>query len=155
MSRIFSVTTGYVSFMADVVIKLFVLLLVIFLAYALAQVAVTPTIRYAPMAAESPVAQGQQAVAMASWFGQAGGPLPIQLLGVMSREQAQQGAALLSIGGAAPKAYRSGDWITPELKLIHVGERFIDIEQQGTVQTVQLPTTGSRVLENAIRPIKP
>lgn len=155
MSRTFSVTTGYVSFMAKVAIKLFVLLLVIFFAYACAQWAVKPVIRYAPIAVPAPPSQGQQAAAMAAWFGQAGGPVPMKLLGVMTQASARQGAALLGIGDAAPKVYRSGEWITPDLRLLYVGERSIEVEQQGIVQTIYLPVSQGRVLENAIQAVKP
>ncbi|MGG4776118.1 hypothetical protein ACLO87_15955 [Paenalcaligenes sp. Me52] len=123
--------------------------------YGTAYLAAPTTLRFVPLAATHTVLQGMEADAVASWFGTAGGPVRILIQGVMSSSQPNQGAALLSIDGAPAQAYRNGDWLADGVRLVVVGPRSIQVEQQGARYTVEAPQEPVAVLQEAIRVVHP
>lgn len=126
-----------------------------FAGYGVAQLAAPTTLRFAPIAVQQSVLPGSEAQTAAAWFGQAGSPVRIQIQGVMSSSLGRGGAALLRIDGAPAQAFRQGDWLADGVRLVAIGPRSIQVEQQGARYSVEAPAEPVAVLEQAIRVVSP
>src|SRR5690554_4201994 len=88
-----------------------------------------PTAREQPPALGAITAPAHDTAALAQWFGGAAMRVRIAALGVIASEGG--GAALLSINGGSPQAYRVGHTLAPGVTLAAVGPLDVAIDQDG------------------------
>ncbi|SRR5690606_14554145 len=112
----------------------------------------------APRPAESPplLAPGPAATqdlsAVVQWFG--GAPLRVRIAvnGIIASEDGR-GAALLSVDGASPRAYRVGQELAPGVRLESVSAHAVTIAQDGVSEQVPMPKAPGSGLQGFI-PVK-
>lgn len=82
----------------------------------------------------------QDTAPVAQWFG--GQPLRVRVaaLGVIAGQDGR-GAALLSVDGGPPRAYRVGQSLAPGVSLDAVTASAVSIAQDGVVEHVALPVS--------------
>ena len=102
-------------------------------------VLLAPTPRETLPVLDSMVPPVQDTTPVARWFG--GKPLRVHVtaLGVIAGDDGS-GAALLSVDGGPPRAYRVGQSLAPGVSLDGVTASTVSIAQDGLVEQVALPT---------------
>lgn len=89
-----------------------------------------------PLLASGP-APGQNIAPLVQWFGGGSARLRVAVVGLLS--SGQQGTALLSINGGAPKAYSVGHALAQGVTLVAVSSQGVSIDQDGVVQDITMP----------------
>lgn len=84
-----------------------------------------------------------------SWFSGSGLKVPVVVVGVMARADGS-GAAVLSVGGAAQAAYRSGDTLAPGVVLQHIAGDHVIVLQDGNPQRVPVQASSIPVVNGFI-----
>lgn len=87
---------------------------------------------------DTPAAPLPDTRAVAHWFGGAQLRVTVTAHGVIAAADGS-GAALLSVDGAAPRAYRVGQTLAPGVVLDAVSTVAVSIAQDGSVETVAIP----------------
>lgn len=83
-------------------------------------------------------APGQSTEALTNWFGGGNAHLRITVVGLIAA--GQRGAALLSVNGQPPQAYRVGQSLAQGVTLAAVLPEAIAIDQDGIVQNIAMPS---------------
>jgi len=96
-----------------------------------------------PPALPSAAIQTTDTTALARWFGAGTARLRVALVGFITTDP--QGAALLSINGSAPQAYRTGQTLAPGVTLIAVTAQGILIDQDGVSEHLSAPAKPAAV----------
>ncbi len=81
--------------------------------------------------------QGHGVDAVIGWFGGGSARLRLTIVGLIA--SGQDGAALLSINGAPPRAYHVGQALVPGVVLSDVLPDAITIEQDGLAERIAMP----------------
>lgn len=97
-----------------------------------------------PPALETAEQAAPDTSAVAQWFGGQALRVRVAVSGVIASNDGG-GAALLSVDGAAPRAYRAGQTLAPGVVLESVSRTSISISQDGVVESVALPVKPSGV----------
>ncbi|NYT78659.1 hypothetical protein H0A71_16835 [Alcaligenaceae bacterium] len=98
---------------------------------------------FAPKPADPPAllalgpVPGQSTEAIANWFGGGNAHLRITVVGLIAA--GQRGAALLSINGQPPQAFKVGQTLAQGVTLAAVLPEAIAIDQDGVVQNIAMP----------------
>lgn len=97
-----------------------------------------PVPRESPPMLEVVDESGRDLSPVAQWFG--GKPLRVRVVvqGVIAGQDGH-GAALLSIDGAPPRAYRAGQALAPGVTLEEVTAAAVSIAQDGVLEQVAIP----------------
>src|SRR5690606_11227068 len=93
----------------------------------------------APPALASAPAPGQDVAAVANWFGGGSARLRVAVVGLIA--SGERGAALLSINGGKPEAYRVGQTLAQGVTLSAVLPHGVSIDQDGIVEDISVPAT--------------
>ncbi len=75
--------------------------------------------------------------AISGWFGGGTSRVRVALVGLIASDQ--HGAALLTVEGGKPQAFRAGQTIAPGVTLAKVGPDSIEIDQDGASETLRAP----------------
>jgi general secretion pathway protein C len=97
-----------------------------------------PTPSTLPPMLQSATPTGQETATLARWFG--GGALRVRIAvtGIIAGPDGL-GAALLSVNGAAPQAFRTGQALAPGVSLAGVAHDAVSIDQDGVIERVAVP----------------
>ncbi|MGE4124230.1 MAG: type II secretion system protein N [Pusillimonas sp.] len=90
----------------------------------------------APAALASGPVTGPNLAPVINWFGGNSARLRIEVVGLIA--SGQQGAALLSINGEPPKAYRTGQTLAQGVSLSAVLPQGVAIDQDGITETITI-----------------
>jgi len=102
-----------------------------------AAVLLAPDARPAHLLAVTPSVASPETDRVAQWFGGAALRVRVVAHGVIA-SQGGEGAALLSVNGAAPRAYRVGQTLAPGVVLSAVGFDSVMVSQDGTQDSVPM-----------------
>ena len=91
----------------------------------------------APPALASGPAPGQDVAPVANWFGGGSARLRVAVVGLIAA--GERGAALLSINGDKPEAYRVGQTLAQGVTLAAVLPHGVSIDQDGIVEDISMP----------------
>jgi len=91
----------------------------------------------APPALASGPAPGQDVTPVANWFGGGSARLRVAVVGLIA--SGERGAALLSINGGKPEAYRVGQTLAQGVTLSAVLPHGVSIDQDGIVEDISVP----------------
>lgn len=99
-----------------------------------------PTPSQLPPALDVSAAAPRDTAAVAQWFGGAALRVRVVASGIIAGEDGF-GAALLSIDGGPPRAYRVGQTLAPGVTLHAVAPTSVAIAQEGTIENVAVPVS--------------
>jgi general secretion pathway protein C len=92
----------------------------------------------APPALVTAPMPGQNVSPVVNWFGGGSARLRVAVVGLIS--SGQRGAALLSINGGPPKAYRVGQTLAHGVTLAAVLPHGVAIDQDGIIEEIAVPS---------------
>lgn len=99
-----------------------------------------PAPRQLPPALNASTAVPRDTAAVAQWFGGAALRVRVAASGVIAGQDGL-GAALLSIDGGPPRAYRVGQTLAPGVILSAIGPHSVTIAQDGAIENVAVPAS--------------
>jgi general secretion pathway protein C len=102
-----------------------------------------------PPALETAEQAAPDTSAVAQWFGGQALRVRVAVSGVIASNDGG-GAALLSVDGAAPRAYRVGQALAPGVVLESVSRTSVSVSQDGVIDTVALPVKSLRGQEGIV-----
>ncbi|MCB5364390.1 hypothetical protein H0484_11585 [Pusillimonas sp. CC-YST705] len=86
--------------------------------------------------------------AISAWFGGGNSRVRVALVGLIASDE--HGAALLSIDGGKPQAYRSGQTLAPGVILAKVGPEHVEIDQEGAVESLRTPAHPNAIIQGFV-----
>ena len=93
-----------------------------------------------PPALDAGAVPAQATAPVAQWFGGAALRVRVAVVGTIASESGA-GAALLSVDGAPPRAYRVGTELAPGVILQAVAPTAVSIDQDGTIEQISMPVS--------------
>ena len=113
-----------------------------------AAILLAPTPSALPPALAPSLAPQPDTAAISAWFGGGNSRVRVALVGLIASDT--HGAALLSIDGGSPQAFRAGQSIAPGVTLARVGLDHIEIDQEGASESLRAPANPHNVIQGFV-----
>jgi len=112
-------------------------------------IVLAPPAREMPPMLPPPASQGFATTPVAQWFGGGNARVKVRVVGLIA-SGSQPGAALLSVNGAAPQAYRVGQTLAAGIRLDRLDRDTVWIDQDGEVEPVAVPRDPTPVVQGFV-----
>lgn len=86
--------------------------------------------------------------AISGWFGGGTSRVRVALVGLIASDE--HGAALLTVDGGKPQAFRAGQTIAPGVTLARVGPDRVEIDQDGAAETLRAPAHPDALIQGFV-----
>lgn len=113
-----------------------------------AAILLAPSPAQQPPVLASSLAPQLDTSAVAGWFGGGTSRIRVALVGLIASEQ--QGAALLTIDGGKPQAFRTGQTLAPGVTLASVSLDRVEIDQDGATETLMAPANPDAIIQGFV-----
>lgn len=87
---------------------------------------------------------------VARWFGGGNQRVRVTVAGIIAMGN-DRGAAVLSVDGATPRAYRVGETLAPGVTLVTVARDEVSIDQDGAVEAVRMAADPRPVIQGFVK----
>lgn len=111
-------------------------------------IVLAPTPRAQPPVLASSLTPQLDISAISGWFGGGTSRVRVALVGLIASEQ--HGAALLTVEGGKPQAFRAGQTIAPGVTLAKVGPNSVEIDQEGASETLKAPANPDAIVQGFV-----
>jgi general secretion pathway protein C len=86
--------------------------------------------------------------AITGWFGGGNARVRVTLAGLIASDA--QGAALLSVDGGKPQAFRAGQAVAPGVTLLRVTPTQVEVDMEGATETLRPPANPNNVIQGFV-----